>query len=79
MPCTLAQVLEDLFRISTDGPIGTVNALRLGRLTGVSVEWAEINAALGQVVLLLHTASHLHGLKFSSHALVPMGSFSKVR
>lgn len=72
------QVLDDLFRISADGPIGTINALRLGRLSGVSVEWTEINAALGQVVLLLHTISHMHGLKFASHALVPMGSFSKI-
>ena len=72
-------MLEDLFRISTEGAIGTINALRLGRLAGVTVDWAEINAAVGQWVLLLHTVAHMHSLKFSTHILVPMGSFSKVR
>jgi len=51
---------------------------RLGRLPGVSVEWAEINAALGQVVLLLHTFAKAHGVEFSTYALHPMGSFSKI-
>jgi len=72
------EILDDLFRISTNGPIGTINALRLGRLHGVSVDWPEVNAALGQVVLLLHTLAQLHQYEFQLHRLVPMGSFSKV-
>ena len=72
------QVLDDLFSISDANPIGTINALRLGRLPGVSVEWTEINAALGQVVLLLHTVAHVHNVTFLSHILSPMGSFSKI-
>ena len=41
-------VYNDVFNIWHDGPFGTISALRLGRLPGVTVEWAEINAALGQ-------------------------------
>ena len=72
------QVLDDLFEICCDGPLGTINTLRLGRLPGVSVEWTEINAAIGQVVLLLCTVARLHKLEFSRFVLVPLGSFSKV-
>jgi len=74
-------VLQDVFHIATDqktGRFGTINTLRLGRLPGVTVDWVEINAALGQVALLLHTAARALGIAFSAHALYPMGSFSKV-
>ena len=53
-------VYNDAFCIGQDGPsFGTINGLRFGR-TGmvdgrlVTVDYPEINAAWGQVVLLLH-------------------------
>ena len=48
-------VYNDVFSIWHDGAFGTISALRLGRLPGVTVEWAEINAALGQVRYLVIT------------------------
>ena len=50
-------VYNDVFSIWHDGAFGTISALRLGRLPGVTVEWAEINAALGQVRQQAHTAA----------------------
>jgi len=70
-------VYQDVFDISSDGAFGTINGNRLGRLPGVSVEWSEINAALGQAVLLLHTFAKAHGVS-SAYVLHPMGSFSKI-
>jgi beclin 1 len=72
-------VCEDVFRIGAAGPFGTINGLRLGRMPGVAVDWAEINAGLGQVALLLVTVAREAGARFASHALLPMGSYSKVR
>eukprot|EP00494_Astrolonche_serrata_P002920 UN02926 len=46
-------VYDDAFHIYYDGHFGTISGLRLGRLTGQMVEWEEINAGLGQAVLLL--------------------------
>jgi len=71
-------VYNDVFHIWHDGAFGTISGLRLGRMPGVTVDWAEINAALGQVVLLVHTLAKAHGVAFSQHGLVPMGSFSRV-
>jgi beclin 1 len=41
------------FPIWERGPFGTINDLRLGRMPDQPVEWTEINAAWGQVVMLL--------------------------
>ena len=38
-------VFNDAFHIWFDGPFGTVNGFRLGRLPNAPVEWDEINAA----------------------------------
>ena len=76
---SLTQVVADVFQIDIEGPIGTINALRLGRLPGVAVEWTELNAALGQAVLLVHTLARLHLPDgFTGHVLVPHGSFCRV-
>ena len=48
-------VFNDAFHIWFDGPFGTVNGFRLGRLPSVAVEWDEINAAWGMACLLLTT------------------------
>jgi len=74
-------VLSEVFTIDLDAPIATINGLRLGRQSGVTVvEWSELNAALGQVVLLLHTLARLHlpGGAFASHVLVPHGSLCRI-
>jgi len=59
-------VCEDVFCISATGAFGTINALRLGRLPGVAVDWAEINAALGQVNLAGLTRNPEHGIAITN-------------
>ncbi|KAJ8077185.1 Vacuolar protein sorting-associated protein atg6 [Marasmius tenuissimus] len=71
-------VYNDAFCIGHDGVFGTINGLRLGRVPGVPVEWAEINAAWGQTLLLLHTIARKLDYKFENYRLVPVGSFSRI-
>ncbi|KAF8322225.1 APG6-domain-containing protein [Clavulina sp. PMI_390] len=73
-------VYNDAFCIGHDGMFGTINGLRLGRSTsaGGNVEWAEINAAWGQALLLLYTIARKVEFTFDTYRLVPMGSFSKI-
>lgn len=69
-------VYNDTFCISHDGKFGTINGLRLGRLSNVPVDWPEINAAWGHTVLLLQTVADKLGYKFQGYELQPMGSTS---
>lgn len=46
-------VLNMTFHIWEQGSFGTINGFRLGRLPHSQVEWNEINAAWGQIALLL--------------------------
>ncbi|GLE04888.1 hypothetical protein PINS_up013869 [Pythium insidiosum] len=71
-------VCNDVFHIWHDGHFGTINGLRLGRLPTRPVEWVEINAALGQAVLLLATIAERANFDFTRNKLVPRGSFSRV-
>lgn len=71
-------VFDDAFHISHDGHFPTINGFRLGRLPSQPIEWAETSAALGQVVLLLHTLARHTGYKFQKYRLVAMGSYSKM-
>lgn len=71
-------VYNDAFCIGHDGVFGTINGLRLGRVPGVPVEWAEINAAWGQTLLLLYTVARKLDYTFEHYRLVPMGSFSRI-
>ncbi|TKA23046.1 hypothetical protein B0A50_07362 [Salinomyces thailandicus] len=71
-------VYNDTFCIGHDGVFGTINGLRLGRLAEHPVEWAEINAALGQAVLLLAVVSEKLRCRIKGYRLVPMGSTSKI-
>jgi beclin 1 len=48
------------FFIWKDGEYGTINGLRLGRLPNENVEWTEINAAFGQVAMLLVVSTNLN-------------------
>ena len=72
-------VYNDAFFIWFDGPFGTINGFRLGRLPSQPVEYAEINAAWGQTAMLLATIEKRHkGFKFQRFRVVPMGSYSKL-
>lgn len=71
-------VYNDVFCISHDGNFGTINGLRLGRLSNIPVDWPEINAAWGHAVLLLQTVADRLGFKFKGYQLKPMGSTSRI-
>ena len=60
-------VYNDAFCIGHDGVFGTINGLRLGRVPGINVEWAEINAACGQALLLLYTIARKVDFTFESY------------
>jgi len=71
-------VFDDAFNISSKGHFGSINGFKLGRLPAQSVGWDEINAALGQVVLLLHCIAKRVRYKFKEVILHPMGSYSRI-
>ncbi|KAL4872276.1 hypothetical protein BDV12DRAFT_183221 [Aspergillus spectabilis] len=71
-------VYNDAFCIGHDGYFGTINSLRLGRLTNPSVEWPEINAAWGQTALLLATIAEKLNFQFQGYRIKPMGSMSRI-
>ncbi|KAF9105549.1 autophagy protein 6 [Mortierella sp. GBA35] len=71
-------VYNDTFCISHDGNFATINGFRLGRLPTQPVDWAEINAAWGQTLLLLHTIANKLNFEFKTYELVPLGSFSRI-
>ena len=69
--------VNDCFYIWHSGPFATINNFRLGRLPVDTVEWSEINAALGQVALLLSIVEQETDLVLK-HQLFPKGSFSQI-
>ncbi|KAK5109822.1 hypothetical protein LTR62_006555 [Meristemomyces frigidus] len=71
-------VYNDTFVVGHDGVFGTINGLRLGRLADHPVDWPEINAALGQALLLLVVVSEKLGYKMKGYTLHPIGSTSKL-
>ncbi|KAI9744564.1 MAG: autophagy protein 6 [Claussenomyces sp. TS43310] len=71
-------VYNDTFCISHDGSFGTINGLRLGRLSSIPVDWPEINAAWGHTLLLLSTVADRLSFKFENYELQPMGSTSRI-
>lgn len=72
-------VYNDTFNISHDKDgFGTINGLRLGRNSKRSVDWAEINAAWGQALLLLVVVAEKLDFNFKGHELHPMGSCSYI-
>ncbi|KAG9232934.1 autophagy protein Apg6-domain-containing protein [Amylocarpus encephaloides] len=71
-------VYNDTFCIGHDGNFGTINGLRLGRLSNVTVDWQEINAAWGHTLLLLATVAEKLGFKFNGYELQTMGSTSRI-
>lgn len=71
-------VFEKFFEINTNGRFATINELRLGSFDDTKVTWHEINAALGQLILLLSTCLNILDLDLDSYKLIPMGSTSKI-
>lgn len=71
-------VYNDTFCIGHDGYFGTINGLRLGRLPGQNVDWAEINAAWGQTLLLLAIVAERLRYTFQAYRLRPQGSTSRI-
>ena len=64
---------------SCSGHFGTINGFRLGRLPSIPVDWAELNTAWGQTVLLLHSLTRRIQLQLQRYQLVPYGNFSYVK
>ncbi|KAI6214089.1 Beclin-1-like protein [Aphelenchoides besseyi] len=71
--------LNMAFFIWTDGEYGTINGLRVGRLANDHVEWLEINAAFGQMALLLSIMCQHANLKLERNEIVSCGSHSFIR
>jgi beclin 1 len=79
-------VYKDMFCISEkDGSFGTINGLRLGRSRRKKeraekerVEWSEINAALGQTLLLVATVIRTLDFNLAGYGLQPLGSMSRI-
>jgi len=74
-------LLDDAFRVDYQGPFGTINGCRLGRIARVgqaAVSWAEFNAALGHTALLVATVAKRLGVVLRSHRVIPMGSFTRI-
>ncbi|CUM46143.1 uncharacterized protein AC631_01446 [Debaryomyces fabryi] len=69
-------IYSKFFQISSDDKdtYGTINGFRLG----YKVPWSEINAALGQIVLLLMFLIRRLNFKLKNYRLIPMGSQSQI-
>jgi beclin 1 len=68
-------VFAEAFHIWHDGSHATINTLRLGS----SVPWPEVNAACGQMVLLLHAVgTHVRFAWAPRYRVVPMASTSRI-
>jgi len=74
----MANGYNDTFRIEYDGPFGTINGFRLGRLPSHQIDLCEINAAFGQTLLLLYSLAKKADFQFKNYRLIPNGSFSRV-
>ena len=71
-------ILNSAFHIWHNGHFGTINGFRLGRLPSVQVDWNEINAGLGQAVLLLNCLGRKSRVPFTGYRPVPYGNHSFV-
>ncbi|KAH3902295.1 uncharacterized protein SCODWIG_01069 [Saccharomycodes ludwigii] len=71
-------ICNEIFQITHKGPFGTINGLRLGGYDDFPVSWKEINAALGQIILLLSCVLEKLNLCLNGIQLVPLGSYSRV-
>lgn len=71
-------VVNDAFHIWYTGPYGTINNFRLGSLPVKPIDHNEVNAALGQVALVIHTLAEKAGVKFKSFIISPLGNNPKI-
>ncbi|KAJ2355335.1 autophagy protein, partial [Coemansia sp. RSA 2618] len=72
-------VFNDVFNIAVHDGVASINGFRLGgRSSPHNVEWAEINTAWGQALLLLQTVARKLAYEFVGFRLIPMGSFSRI-
>lgn len=71
-------VYSDAFFIWHRGPFITINSARLGRLPGIPVDWTEINAALGQMALVLTILAKRLNFAFQRYRIVPVGSYARL-
>jgi beclin 1 len=71
-------VYNDTFAIGHDGIFGTINGMRLGKHPDHPIDWPEINAGWGQVLLLLSVVAEKLDYNFRDYKLVPVGSTSKI-
>ncbi|CCD62215.1 Beclin homolog [Caenorhabditis elegans] len=76
---TDTNVLDLCFHIWVDGIVGEINGFRLGYLKDAPVEFTEINAALGQIVLLLEILLERIGVQHHELMPVAMGSHSYIK
>ncbi|XP_018007303.1 beclin-1-like protein isoform X2 [Hyalella azteca] len=67
------------FHIWKDDHISTINNFRLGRLPTMQVTWTEINAALGQMALLLVSLARRFEFSFSKYKIVAYGNHSYIK
>jgi beclin 1 len=72
-------VLDMTFCVGIHESYGTINGLRLGRLPHEVIEWNEINAAFGQVALLVQVLGEKVGATFSEYEIDPRGNNSYIR
>ncbi|CAM9522129.1 unnamed protein product [Scytosiphon promiscuus] len=70
--------LNDCFHIWHQGPFGTINGFRVGRLNAHMVDWQEVNAGVGQAAIVLVTVAMAMGVEFSKYLIAPCGSFTKI-
>ena len=73
-------VLNDVFNIEIDGEFGKISGFRLGTLgtKGNIVEADEINAAWGQIVLLISAIALKAEYTFANIEFKPLGNHSKI-
>ena len=72
------RVHSDAFFIWHAEPFATINGARLGRTPGHPVEWHEVNAALGQLAMLLSITAARLGYVFQRWRIIPFGSYAKL-
>jgi len=72
-------VLNDVFNISAEYEVGTINNLKIGRLlNSPSIVWDETNAALGHVILLISILEFRCKFDNKKVRMKPFGNFSQV-
>jgi hypothetical protein len=71
-------VVNDAFHVWYSDRLGTINGFRVGKPVPGGLQWVEVNAGLGQAALALSVAASALGVKFTTYAPLPMGSYSKI-